>query len=154
MDEIGRLDTLLAEHIDHFHQSGVSAAQWRDYTAAMAEAPLLDPTLQLKSRYLLCIRDLRGRFVKLSQSWEANLDFRLSELQGAPLLRLVHPADVWATHDRMEAVRSGRGAGGFSNRYRRRSGGYRRLEWTSRLFGDLVYGVAHDVTELVGAEDL
>jgi PAS domain S-box-containing protein len=99
------------------------------------------------SRYLLCIRDLRGRFVRLSHSWEANLGYALEDLEGVPLLDLVHPADVWLTHDRMDAVRAQRAAGLFINRYRCSDGGFRRLEWTAQLFGDQVFGIACDITD-------
>ena len=36
---------------------------------------------------------------------------------------------------------------GFVNRYRRRDGRYRHLEWRARRMGEVVFGVARDVTD-------
>lgn len=153
LDETRKFDALLADHMAAFQAQQLADEHWSGYLQAVGAATATQsrPTeaAEPKSRYLLCIRDLRGRLVKLSHSWETNLGFRLPDLEGVPLLKLVHPADIWLTHDRMEAVRGGRAAGGFSNRYRCRRGGYRQLEWTARLFGDQVFGVAHDVTDLL-----
>ncbi|MGZ3315648.1 MAG: ATP-binding protein, partial [Caulobacteraceae bacterium] len=41
---------------------------------------------------------------------------------------------------------------GFVNRYRHKSGGYRHLEWRARRVGDMVFGVARDVTERLALE--
>lgn len=98
------------------------------------------------SQYLLCVRDLKGKFVKLSHAWETRLGYSMADLTGAPLLHLVHPSDVWSTHDRMVAVTAERAVGVFTNRYRHRAGGFLELRWAARLHGDRVYGVAIDVT--------
>jgi PAS domain S-box-containing protein len=96
---------------------------------------------------LLCVRDLRGKLIRLNPAWSTLLGFSLDALHGAPLLDLVHPEDVWATHDVMHGVSDERMVLGFSNRYRRLDGGYRRFEWTARQFGDYVFGLGRDVTE-------
>lgn len=96
---------------------------------------------------LVCIRDMAGRFIGLSPSWTTTLGFSLDELHGAPLLTLIHPDDVWATHDTMQAISPSNPVVGFTNRYRCKDGSYRRLEWTARLYGDRVLGVARVVPE-------
>ena len=101
---------------------------------------------------LLCIRDMNGRFVKVNQAWEQVLGYTAAELEGAPLLPLVHPDDVDRTHDVMERVRGEDEVLGFVNRYRHRDGSYRHLEWRARRAGDMVFGVARDVTERLAAE--
>jgi signal transduction histidine kinase/CheY-like chemotaxis protein len=52
----------------------------------------------------------------------------------------------------MLRVRSERDVDGFINRYRCRDGGYRHLEWRAHQHGDLVYGVARDVTDRLAME--
>lgn len=108
------------------------------------------------SQDMLCIRDMAGRFVKLSRSWEAVLGYTVEELQGMALLPLVHPDDVAATLAQMARVEtegeSKDEVVGFMNRYRHRDGHYRQLEWRARLSGDKVFAVARDVTERLAVE--
>ncbi|HWW27107.1 MAG TPA: ATP-binding protein, partial [Caulobacter sp.] len=96
---------------------------------------------------MLCIRDLDGRFVKLSRAWETVLGYSIEELVGAPLLPLLHPDDVAATRAHMALANDSGEVSGFVNRYRRRDGQYRQLEWRARRSGNLIFGVARDVTE-------
>jgi len=96
---------------------------------------------------MLCIRDLEGRFVKLNKAWETVLGYSVEELVGAPLQPLLHPDDVAATRAHMSRANSLGEVAGFVNRYRRRDGEYRQLEWRARRSGDLIFGVARDVTE-------
>ena len=42
---------------------------------------------------MLCIRDLQGRFVRVNRAWERALGYTVDELEGAPLLPLIHPED-------------------------------------------------------------
>jgi len=42
---------------------------------------------------LLVIRDLEGRVLKASRSWQTILGHDPEEMEGLPLLRLVHPDD-------------------------------------------------------------
>jgi PAS domain S-box-containing protein len=95
---------------------------------------------------LLCIRDLKGALVQVSCGWTTRLGFAADDLRGRPLLTLVHPEDVWETHDVMGGIKSSGLVVGYTNRYRRKSGGYRQLIWTAKLFGDRVFGLGRDVT--------
>nr|WP_303697048.1 ATP-binding protein [Brevundimonas subvibrioides] len=104
---------------------------------------------------MLVIRDLNGTILKVSRSWETHLGWRAEELEGTPLLRLVHPDDLPATRESVVEVEN-RVAGdpvlGQVNRYRHRDGGYRNLEWRAHRAGDRIYGVARDVTDRVAAD--
>jgi PAS domain S-box-containing protein len=104
---------------------------------------------------LLVIRELDGRVVRASPSWETILGHRPAEMEGRPLLRLLHPDDHAATMVSVVEVET-RGPSdpvfGFINRYRHRDGGYRTLEWRARRVGDRIYGAARDVTDRVAAE--
>ncbi|WP_339915608.1 ATP-binding protein [uncultured Brevundimonas sp.] len=104
---------------------------------------------------MLCVRDLSGRFVKLNRSWEAVLGYPLDELEGSPLLPLVHPDDVEATQAHMARLDLQEPDGevvGFVNRYRHRDGSYRQLEWRARRSGERIFAVARDVTERTKTE--
>lgn len=107
------------------------------------------------SHDLLVIRDIDGRVLKASRSWLTTLGHDPAEMEGRPLLRLVHPDDLPATQGSVTEVEQ-RKAGdpvlGFINRYRHRDGSYRTLEWRAQRHGDRIYGVARDVTDRVAAE--
>lgn len=104
---------------------------------------------------LLIIRDVAGRVLKASDSWRTALGHAPEEMEGLPLLRLVHPEDLPATQGSVQEVeqrREGDPVLGFINRYRHKDGSYRTLEWRAHRFGDRIYGVARDVTDRVAAE--
>lgn len=98
---------------------------------------------------MLCIRDLQGRVVKVSRSWETTLGWSPEELEGRYLLELLHPDDEPCTRvtvNQAEDLASGGFVSGFINRYRHKNGSYRQLEWQARRYGDKIYAVARDVT--------
>ncbi|HYC69532.1 PAS domain-containing hybrid sensor histidine kinase/response regulator [Brevundimonas sp.] len=104
---------------------------------------------------LLVIRDLDGRIVRVSQSWQPALGYSPEELQGTILLRLVHPEDLPATQNGVLEVENRQADDpvvGQINRYRHKDGHYRTLEWRAQRFGDRIYGVARDVTDRMAAE--
>jgi PAS domain S-box-containing protein len=104
---------------------------------------------------LLIIRDIEGRVLKASRSWEATLGHRPEDMEGQKLLRLVHPEDMPGTLSSVVEVenrRDGDTVMGYTNRYRHRDGHYLTLEWRAQRLGERIYGVARDVTERVVAE--
>jgi PAS domain S-box-containing protein len=120
-------------------------------------APAADPapdfaTFFAVSLDLLVIRDSDFRILKVNPAWESVLGYTMAELEGRPMLEFVHPDDVAASRDQMQRVVGERDVKGFINRYRRRDGDYRHLEWRARQEGDFVYGVARDVTERIALE--
>ena len=96
---------------------------------------------------LLCIRDMQGRFVRANRSWETVLGYTAAELQGVPMLELIHPDDLGPSRAQMERADAESAVVGFINRYRHRDGRYLHLEWRARRFGQWVFGVARDVTD-------
>ena len=117
---------------------------------ALAIATFFDVSLDL-----LVIRELDGTVVRVSPSWEAILGWRPDEMEGQPLLRLLHPDDQLTTLESVIEVET-RGPNAavvdFKNRYRHKDGRYRILEWRARRVGDRIYGMARDVTDRVAAE--
>ena len=119
--------------------------------------PPMTPTLDFETFFstsldLLVIRDADLKIVKVNQAWEKVLGYRTEELEGQPMLSFIHPDDVAASRSQMQRVETEKDVKGIINRYRCRDGGYRYLEWRAHQEGDLVYGVARDVTERLAIE--
>ena len=102
---------------------------------------------------LLVIRDSAYRILKVNQAWETVLGWRREELEGQPMLWFIHPDDAAASQGQMVRVQSEKDVKSFINRYRCKDGSYRSFEWRARQEGDLVYGVARDVTERIALEN-
>ncbi|MEO8113580.1 MAG: ATP-binding protein [Phenylobacterium sp.] len=128
-------------------QPGAPPAPDPEQDAAQRLAHFFEVSLDM-----LCIRDLDGRFVKVSRAWESVLGYPVGELEGAHLLPLVHPDDHERTRGQMRLIQAEREFGGFINRYRHREGHYRHLEWRARRSGELIFAVARDVTDRLAAE--
>lgn len=101
---------------------------------------------------MLCLRDMQGRFVKLNRAWETTLGHSVGDLEGAELLPLIHPGDIAPTRSRMAHADLDGEVIGFVNRYRRRDGSYRHLEWRARRIAGVVFGVARDVSDRLALE--
>ena len=101
---------------------------------------------------LMVIRDSAFRIVKVNAAWERVLGYTAEELEGQPMLSFIHPEDVPDTHSQMRRVEDERDVQRFLNRYRCRDGSYRHFEWRAHQEGELVYGVARDVTDRLAIE--
>lgn len=104
---------------------------------------------------LLIIRDIEGRVLKASRSWQTILGHDPVDMEGQKLLRLVHPEDMPGTLNSVIEVENRKdddAVMGFTNRYRHKNGHYLTLEWRAQRLGDRIYGVARDVTDRVAAE--
>ena len=124
-----------------------------DAPASASEAELA--TFFDVSLDLLVIRELDGRVIRVSRSWEAALGYSPEEMRGALLMPLVHPDDLAATLNSVVEVENrkpGDPVLGQINRYRHKNGGYRTLEWRAQRFDGRIYAVARDVTDRVAAE--
>lgn len=103
---------------------------------------------------LLCIADHNGRFIRVNQEWARVLGYQIEDLEAHSYLDFVHPEDQAKTLEAIACLASQQTVQGFQNRYRTRQGDYRILEWRSMPSGDLIYAVAHDVTEREAHEAL
>jgi PAS domain S-box-containing protein len=102
---------------------------------------------------LLCIADTDGRFHRLNPEWENVLGYPLSVLEGARFLDFVHPDDLQATVAAVSDLDAQKEVLSFVNRYRRRDGSWRWIEWRSRPMGKMIYSVARDITDRKQAEE-
>ncbi len=98
---------------------------------------------------LLCICGLDGRVKELNPAWTRTLGWELEELRGRFLSDLIHPQDREAADARRRGVLAGEKPPRFQNRWRRKDGSYRWLQWDLTVCRDRsrVYGVAVDVTQ-------
>ncbi len=96
---------------------------------------------------LLCIASADGRFMKLNQNWSTVLGYSLEEMVDREFMDFVHPSDFSVTEEAVTRLREGKRLVSFSNRYRRKDGEFRHIEWNACQKGGLIYAAAQDVTE-------
>jgi len=102
---------------------------------------------------LLCVADTDGYFRRLNAEWEKALGYTREELVGSRFLDLVHPDDVGPTLEAMKVLGDQNIVMNFVNRYRRKDGEYRWIEWRSYPAGKFIYAAARDITDRVAVED-
>jgi rsbT co-antagonist protein RsbR len=98
---------------------------------------------------MLGIAGFDGYFKEISASWERILGRARQEILSMPFIDLVHPADRASTLACITEIADGKEAIFFENRYQRKDGSYRWLEWSAKPYpaDGLMYCVARDVTE-------
>jgi len=98
---------------------------------------------------LLVTADSGGHFVDVNPVWQRVFGFTAEELRERPFLDFVHPDDRAATTAMYAEQQRGGAAKAFVNRYRRKDGTYRWLEWnaTPVSAGGLIYAMARDITD-------
>jgi len=104
---------------------------------------------------MLCVADFAGYFKTLNPSWERILGFTPEELRSRPFIEFVHPEDRKSTIEATLQLATGLEVVAFENRYLCKDGSYRWLMWYSKssLAEQMIYAVAHDITEHRKAED-
>jgi PAS domain S-box-containing protein len=102
---------------------------------------------------LLCIADITGHFRRLNKAWQSTLGYSLEELEGAKFLDYVHPDDLEATLHVLGDLTKQKEVLSFVNRYRRKDGSYRWIEWKLIPSGEFIYAAARDITDRRRMED-
>lgn len=104
---------------------------------------------------LFAIAGLDGVFRRLNAEWSAVLGYPLSRLEGASFFDFVHPDDAEATRGAVSRLAAGEEVVGFVNRYRAADGGFRNIEWRSRMAPDgvTILAAARDITGRISMED-
>lgn len=96
---------------------------------------------------MVCIADVRGRFLELNPMFSVTLGYSTEYLLARPLFELIHRDDLEATEREIQKLAAGATAVDFTNRVRRADGSYRWLQWRSTPEGEgTFYAVARDVT--------
>lgn len=98
---------------------------------------------------LLCIASTDGYFLKLNQAWEDALGYSIQELIGRKFTDFIHEEDLPATLEAISELSRQKQLLNFVNRYRRKDGSYRFIQWRSHPHGKLIYASARDITEIV-----
>ncbi|MET0729969.1 MAG: GAF domain-containing protein, partial [Solirubrobacterales bacterium] len=103
---------------------------------------------------LIVVADFNGHFTRVNPAAERILGYTQEELLTRPYLDFVHPDDRERTAAEAAAIGEGKRTLSFENRYARKDGSYRVLEWTSTpvVEAGATYAVARDVTERRKAE--
>ena len=96
---------------------------------------------------LLCIADTSGHFIRLNPEWEHSLGYTVAELEGKIFLDFVHPDDLELTKQAVSRLENQNEITSFENRYRRKDGAYRWIEWRGKPQGSTIYATARDITE-------
>lgn len=93
------------------------------------------------------ISDLQGRWLSVNPVWTQLLGWSEEELIGRTSEWMEHPEDRYKTRDEVRDLASGRTTLRFVNRFRTKNDDYRWFSWTAIAADDLLYCVAHDITE-------
>jgi PAS domain S-box-containing protein len=98
---------------------------------------------------VIAVADFDGRFTRVNPAAEQVLGYTREELLARPYLDFVHPDDRERTVAEAAAIEAGKATLSFENRYLRKDGSTRVLEWTSTPVVEdrAMYAVARDVTE-------
>ena len=106
------------------------------------------------SQDLIAVADFDGRFTRVNPAAGEILGYTEEELLARPYIDLVHPADRDSTAAEANAITRGKPTVSFENRYVRKDGSVRVLDWTATpdVENRLMYAVARDVTERRSAE--
>jgi PAS domain S-box-containing protein len=103
---------------------------------------------------LIAVADFDGHFTRVNPAAEQVLGYTEEELLARPYLDLVHPDDREKTAAEAAAISQGETTMSFENRFVRKDGSHRVLEWTTTPVVEdrVMYGMARDVTERREAE--
>jgi PAS domain S-box-containing protein len=104
---------------------------------------------------LIAVAGLDGYLKRVNPAFERTLGYSSEELRSRPYLQFVHPDDRSSTLHVAGELAHGRDAIEFENRYLRKDGSVRWLQWSARSVPDeaVVYAAARDVTERKELED-
>jgi PAS domain S-box-containing protein len=108
----------------------------------------LDRIFNLSSD-LIAVVDFEGRFTRVNPAVEHILGYTQEELVARPYLDFVHPDDRRKTAAQATAIARGKTMSAFENRFLRKDGSERVLEWTATPVAErgVMYGVGRDVTD-------
>ena len=98
------------------------------------------------SRDILAIASLKGHFLSVNPAFTATLGWSEEEATSIPFIELTHPDDRAQLQEKIGTLRRGLPVVGYEIRDLHKDGSFRWLSWTIVPEGDLLYGVARDIT--------
>ncbi|WP_076488209.1 sensor histidine kinase [Alkalispirochaeta americana] len=101
---------------------------------------------------LLCIANTEGTLLRVNREWEKALGYPVEEIENRKFLDFIHPDDLAKTQATIEDLKTQGTVENFINRYQRKDGQYRHIEWRTRPHGDLLYAAARDITDRIETE--
>ena len=103
--------------------------------------------LWMLSQDLMLVCDFDGVVTAVNPSATRLLGWSEEEMVGRNIVDFLHADDVATTAAQMDLLASGATTLAFENRYARKQGGYRLLEWTAVPEAGRVHAVGRDITE-------
>lgn len=133
--------------------AALAAALNRHSTRRARAQAELDRVFKL-SGDVIAVADFNGYFTRINPAAERILGYSEEELLARPYTDFVHPDDRGRTDAETAAMAHGKQVYAFENRYVRKDGAERVLEWTSTpvLKDGLAYAVGRDITDRRNAE--
>lgn len=118
--------------------------------AARKERAMIENALDV-----ICTIDAQGLFVSVNPACFRMWGYQPEELIGRRFIDFVAPEDVQKTVTMDAGILSGNQTTTFENRYRHKNGTLVNIRWTSYWSESeqLIFNVAHDITELKRAEE-
>src|SRR5918992_6325560 len=86
-----------------------------------------------------------GRFKDFNPAFEHSLHWSIADLQGEPVMDLVHRGDRASTLAALAKLREGMASVSFENRYRAKDGSYIRFAWTTQFSGDCFFAIGRQI---------
>ncbi|MFD1139500.1 PAS domain S-box protein [Larkinella insperata] len=99
-----------------------------------------------------CISDTQGNLLKTNQAFRLALGYSEGELMAIPFLYLLHPDEQKFVFQNLLTPILYQPIRNQINRFRKKDGTYRTVEWNAIGIDNLVYGSARDITERQEAE--
>ncbi|MDB5728837.1 MAG: hypothetical protein JWQ00_2042 [Noviherbaspirillum sp.] len=98
------------------------------------------------SRDIFAVASLKGCFLSVNPAFTGILGWSEQEATSVPFIELVHPEQREELLERMRILAAGEPLVRYEVRDLHKDGSYRWLSWTIVPEGDLLYGVARDIT--------
>jgi PAS domain S-box-containing protein len=103
-----------------------------------------------KTKDLICIASLEGYFTKINEAFSISLGYTEEELFSKQFINFIHPEDLDKTLKEIENLNKGQNTINFSNKYKKKDGGYINLNWhaISNEETKTIFAIARDVTDV------
>jgi PAS domain S-box-containing protein len=103
-----------------------------------------------KTKDLICIASLDGYFTKINEAFSKSLGYTEEELFSKQFINFIHPEDLDKTLKEIENLNKGQNTINFSNKYKKKDGGYINLNWHAISNEDTktIFAIARDVTDV------